>query len=187
MDVINVGAHWEVVVVDFPQRKCQVWEPLNFSASSSSVRQLRDLFGANSVDVVLTGFQKDGWSCGYVSVWLAMLAHQNIQSGAKTLGEVLRPVPMQKGWCALVAALIALVDSSGLRDERLISFLANLGVRRCVQDARFGNVDIPTAMALVEEHQKINSNCRRGSPKEAIPLLEGNSRDSICCVFGLFL
>ena len=64
----NIG-HWVMVIHDKSAGKIYIWEPSDNSHMSQVVADHLTAEGSAPVDIVLSGEQKDNFSCGYIVLW----------------------------------------------------------------------------------------------------------------------
>lgn len=129
------GIHWILTAVKITKKgaKAIIWEPYDHERCCKHIRNSLKK-ACNDVSLHLTGQQKstDGWSCGYIAVWWAVLINMQLQGNGRDdpWEEPDRP---HLRWNELVWMLLKLRDQK----QNALEIAMDQYLRRGLNDTEF--------------------------------------------------
>ena len=147
------GDHWILTSVFFSDKpQIRLWEPLKsaFNGTKRAVRSFRKI--TDDVVLHITKCQKDGWSCGYITVWWAMYNQALNSDGAHSMDEP--DCPPHEGWSSIVWLLLEARDIINLPQNYKLT-AHDLNVSRFLQLLWNGKIDIDEFVSTVKKELKL--------------------------------
>jgi hypothetical protein len=150
------GYHYNCLIYSFDEEGAfRAWyqEPLTATCTSKHMSEtLSSEFPGAKIDHEPIGFQHDGWSCGYICIWLQLTALHRLHLGQSPFDHPTPKCP--EGWVDVCLRLLTTHDLLGnIKNNDLHPRL--IGLRPLILDTLLnGNFDRETFMEHINEFER---------------------------------
>jgi hypothetical protein len=152
----NAGYHYNCLIYSFDEEgafRALYQEPLTSTHISKHMsKTLNDAFPGAKIDHEALGFQHDGWSCGYISIWLQLTALHRYNLGMCAFDQYTPMCP--EGWEDVCLRLLTTHDLvENIKNNDLHPW--SIGLRPLILDTLLnGNFDRETFMEHIDEFER---------------------------------